>query len=107
MKAEIIKAIERELMPKREFPVFKAGDTITVHYKIIQGTKERVQQYQGVVIQRSGDGSTKLLLLEKYQEILVLKEFSLSVLLSLKRLNSIKKRCCSQGKDILYPRVKR
>ena len=47
MKAEIIKQIENELMPKREFPVFKSGDTVTVHYKIIEGNKERIQQYQG------------------------------------------------------------
>ena len=65
MKAEIIKAVERELMPKREFPVFKAGDTITVHYKIIEGNKERIQQYQGVVIQRAGDGATETFTVRK------------------------------------------
>lgn len=65
MKAEIIKQIENELMPKREFPVFKSGDTITVHYKIIEGNKERIQQYQGVVIQRSGTGSTETFTVRK------------------------------------------
>ena len=65
MKAEIIKQIERELMPKREFPLFKSGDTITVHYKIIEGSKERIQQYQGVVLQRSGDGSTETFTVRK------------------------------------------
>jgi len=65
MKAEIIKQIERELMPKREFPSFKSGDTITVHYKIIEGSKERIQQYQGVVLQRSGDGSTETFTVRK------------------------------------------
>lgn len=39
-------------------PAFKAGDTVTVHYKIKEGNKERVQQFQGVVIQRKGAGST-------------------------------------------------
>ncbi|HQI45903.1 MAG TPA: 50S ribosomal protein L19 [Bacteroidales bacterium] len=65
MKAEIIKQIENELMPKREFPVFKSGDTVTVHYKIIEGNKERIQQYQGVVIQRSGTGSTETFTVRK------------------------------------------
>src|SRR5690606_36588841 len=37
---------------------FKAGDTVTVHYRISEGNKERIQQYQGVVIQRKGSGST-------------------------------------------------
>ena len=40
-------------------PKFKAGDTVTVHYKIKEGDKERVQQYQGVVIQRKGSGTTE------------------------------------------------
>ena len=42
----------------QELPAFKAGDTITVTYKIIEGAKERLQKYQGVVLQRSGSGNT-------------------------------------------------
>jgi large subunit ribosomal protein L19 len=52
-----IKQLEKEWSPVKAYD-FKAGDTITVHYKIIEGTKERIQQYQGVVIQRKGSGST-------------------------------------------------
>ena len=37
---------------------FQAGDTVTVHYKIVEGAKERVQLFQGVVLQRKGAGST-------------------------------------------------
>jgi large subunit ribosomal protein L19 len=44
------------LTPVKEFPVFKAGDTITVTYKIREGNKERLQNFQGVVLQRSGAG---------------------------------------------------
>jgi large subunit ribosomal protein L19 len=40
----------------KKLPAFKAGDTITVHYKIKEGDKERIQQYQGIVLQRSGSG---------------------------------------------------
>lgn len=40
----------------KEFPKFKAGDTITVTYKIKEGNKERLQKFQGVVLQRSGSG---------------------------------------------------
>ncbi|NTW32393.1 MAG: 50S ribosomal protein L19, partial [Bacteroidetes bacterium] len=54
-----------ELVPKKEAPVFKAGDTVTVHYKIIEGSKERIQQYQGVVIQRSGSGATETFTVRK------------------------------------------
>ena len=65
MKAEIIQQVENELNPKKDMPVFKAGDTITVHYKIIEGNKERTQQYQGIVIQRSGSGATETFTVRK------------------------------------------
>ena len=45
---------EEQLAVKTSHPSFKAGDTVTVHYKIKEGDKERVQQYQGVVLQRRG-----------------------------------------------------
>ena len=42
----------------REFPAFKAGDTITVTYKIREGEKERLQNFQGIVLQRVGSHPT-------------------------------------------------
>lgn len=65
MKTEIIKQVENELVARKDHPVFQAGDTITVHYKIIEGTKERVQQYQGIVLQRSGSGATETFTVRK------------------------------------------
>jgi large subunit ribosomal protein L19 len=53
-----IKQLEKEYAPMNQLPEFKAGDTVTVHYKIKEGNKERIQQFQGVVIQRKGTGST-------------------------------------------------
>lgn len=56
--ADLIKFVEQEFANKREsFPGFKPGDTINVHVKIKEGTKERVQQFQGTVIQRRGEGN--------------------------------------------------
>jgi large subunit ribosomal protein L19 len=55
----LLKYAEEKLSVKSNHPKFKAGDTITVHYKIKEGEKERVQQYQGVVIQRKGAGFTE------------------------------------------------
>ncbi len=55
-----IKAAENALRQEgqlTEFPVFKAGDTVTVHYKIKEGNKERIQQFRGVVLQRRGNGA--------------------------------------------------
>ncbi|MBO7200581.1 MAG: 50S ribosomal protein L19 [Bacteroidales bacterium] len=53
------------LVERKEFPSFKAGDTITVHYKIREGNKERIQQFQGVVLQRSGSGVTETFTVRK------------------------------------------
>jgi large subunit ribosomal protein L19 len=51
--SEIIKLVEAESKERRAgFPDFKAGDTVNVHVKIREGNKERIQQYQGTVIQR-------------------------------------------------------
>ena len=56
--ADLIKIVEKELAKERAaFPDFKPGDTINVHVKIKEGTKERVQQFQGTVIQRRGEGN--------------------------------------------------
>ncbi len=50
---ELIKSVEAEYGEKRKsFPDFQAGDTINVHIKIKEGKKERIQQFQGVVLQR-------------------------------------------------------
>jgi large subunit ribosomal protein L19 len=48
-----IKELEKEFLEKKSnYPDFKAGDTINIHVKIKEGNKERVQQFQGTVIQR-------------------------------------------------------
>lgn len=53
--ADLIKLVEQEYAAAREaHPSFKAGDTVNVHVKIKEGNKERIQQFQGVVIQRRG-----------------------------------------------------
>ena len=50
----IIRDLHKELSEENNLPDFKAGSTVTVHYKIKEGNKERIQQFQGVVIQRKG-----------------------------------------------------
>jgi len=56
-KTELMQYVD-DLVERKEFPNFKAGDTITVHYKIREGNKERIQQFQGVVLQRVGGNDT-------------------------------------------------
>ncbi|MBD5390220.1 MAG: 50S ribosomal protein L19 [Bacteroidales bacterium] len=56
-KPELMQFVDT-LTQRNELPAFKAGDTITVSYKIKEGNKERIQQFQGVVLQRVGSGTT-------------------------------------------------
>lgn len=53
---DAISYVQDQLQPKKEFPAFKAGDNITVNYKIIEGNKERIQSFKGDVIKRQGRG---------------------------------------------------
>ena len=57
--------VEKEFGAHTEYPKFGAGDTITVHYKIKEGNKETIQQFRGVVIQRSGSGYTETFTVRK------------------------------------------
>ena len=50
--------VKKQLTPEVKHPDFKAGDTVTVHYKIKEGEKERIQQFTGVVIQRKNERAT-------------------------------------------------
>ena len=53
---DLVKFVAEQAIVKQEVPAFKAGDTVAVHYKIREGNKERIQIYQGVVIQRNSVG---------------------------------------------------
>ncbi|MFA6868021.1 MAG: 50S ribosomal protein L19, partial [Bacteroidales bacterium] len=65
MKSELIKFAEEQLVEKKNHPEFKAGDTVTVNYRIVEGNKERIQAYQGVVLQRVGSGVTETFTVRK------------------------------------------
>jgi large subunit ribosomal protein L19 len=56
---DFIKVAEEAFATGKSFPAFKSGDTITVAYRIKEGTKERVQLYRGVVIKICGHGEKK------------------------------------------------
>lgn len=67
-KMNLIKVAEEAFATKREHPAFKSGDTITVSYRIREGSKERIQQYRGVVIRISGNGDKKRFTVRKMSE---------------------------------------
>ncbi len=50
--------VHEQLTTKNKIPNFKAGDNITVNYKITEGNKERIQSFKGDVIKRQGEGGT-------------------------------------------------
>lgn len=50
---------------RTQYPNFKAGDTVNVHVRIREGEKERIQQFQGVVIQRKNSGNSETFTVRK------------------------------------------
>ncbi len=52
---DLIKAVESEQL-RSDIPVFGPGDTVKVHVKVVEGSRERIQVYEGVVMKRQGGG---------------------------------------------------
>ena len=63
-----IEFVHEQLIAKKELPKFKAGDNITVNYKIQEGTKERIQSFKGDVIKRQGQGGTATFTVRKISD---------------------------------------
>nr|WP_317174317.1 50S ribosomal protein L19 [Mucilaginibacter pankratovii] len=62
---DLVKFVEEQSVVKNQFPAFKAGDTVSVYYKIREGNKERIQLYQGVVLQRNSVGNSETFTVRK------------------------------------------
>src|ERR1700680_1041589 len=60
--------VHEQLTGKKDLPKFKAGDNITVNYKIIEGNKERIQSFKGDVIKRQGVGQTATFTVRKISD---------------------------------------
>ena len=60
--------VHEQLTGKKELPKFKAGDNITVNYKIIEGNKERIQSFKGDVIKRQGVAHTATFTVRKMSD---------------------------------------
>ena len=59
MSQQILEMVEKSSL-KAEVPEFKIGDLVDVHTKILEGDKERIQIFSGVVIARSGSGTREM-----------------------------------------------
>lgn len=59
MSQDIIKLVEQSSL-KEDVPQFEIGDTVDVHTRILEGDKERIQIFSGVVIARSGTGAKEM-----------------------------------------------
>jgi large subunit ribosomal protein L19 len=60
--------VHEQLTAGKEFPKFKAGDNITVNYKIVEGNKERIQSFRGDVVKRQGQGHTATFTVRKISD---------------------------------------
>lgn len=60
----IIQSIEQRQL-RQNVPLFKAGDTVRVHFRVIEGTRSRLQVFEGVVIKRQGSGARETFTVRK------------------------------------------
>ncbi|MDQ3822167.1 MAG: 50S ribosomal protein L19 [Actinomycetota bacterium] len=62
--SKIIESLERAQL-RDDVPRFKAGDTVRVHFKVIEGQRQRLQVYEGIVIKRQGSGARETFTVRK------------------------------------------
>ena len=60
--------VHEQLTANKEVPKFKAGDNVTVNYKIIEGNKERIQSFKGDVLKKQGLGATATFTVRKISD---------------------------------------
>ena len=60
--------VHEQMSGNKDFPKFKAGDNITVNYKIIEGNKERIQSFKGDVLKRQGRSFTQTFTVRKISD---------------------------------------
>ena len=63
-----VQFVHEQLTAKKETPKFKAGDNVTVNYKIVEGGKERIQSFRGDVIKLQGNGATATFTVRKISD---------------------------------------
>jgi len=63
-----VQFVHEQLTGKKEYPKFKAGDNVTVNYKIVEGGKERIQSFRGDVVKRQGMGATATFTVRKISD---------------------------------------
>lgn len=62
---DAIKFVHEQMTEKKDHPSFRPGDNVVVSYRIVEGSKERIQDFRGDVIQINGDGATKTFTVRK------------------------------------------
>jgi large subunit ribosomal protein L19 len=62
---QTIARLEEEQL-KKGIPQFKAGDTVKVHFQVIEGSRKRIQDFQGIVIKRQGEGARETFTVRKH-----------------------------------------
>jgi large subunit ribosomal protein L19 len=62
--SKVIETLEREQI-RKDIPQFKAGDTVRVHFKVIEGQRQRIQVFEGIVLKRQGAGARETFTVRK------------------------------------------
>ena len=72
---KLIEAVTKSQL-RTDLPTFRSGDTLRVHVRIVEGSRERIQVFEGVVIKRRGGGISETFTVRKISSGVVWKELS-------------------------------
>jgi large subunit ribosomal protein L19 len=67
IKMDKVKLVESKYL-KTDIPDFKPGDTVSVHVRVVEGEKERIQEFEGIVIARRGSGLNETFTVRKISD---------------------------------------
>ena len=92
MNTDILKLIEEEYSEKKaSLPKFNAGDTINVHVKIKEGNKERIQQFQGTVLQKRNEGNGETFTVRKISSGIAVERIFPAISPSIEKIDVIRR----------------
>ena len=103
----LVNFVQKEFIPKKDFPEFSAGDTITVYYEIREGDKVRTQFFKGVVIQIKGHGLSKSFTIRKMSGTVGVERIFPLNLPTIKKIEINKKRKSQTLKNLLLQKIER
>ena len=102
---DAVKFVHEQISREINYPKFTPGDNIVVSYKIVEGAKERIQDFRGNVIQINGDGGTKTFTVRKISNGVGVERIFPYSSPNIVEIKAFEKREGEKSKTLLFERI--